>query len=131
MFDSFDTVHACLEISSTVLRNLSVNVERANAASATGYMNATELADYLVRKGVPFREAHEIVGKVVMYALEQKKELGELKLEEFMKFSRLISSDVFECLTLESTLNAKAAKGGTAPSAVETALAEARRDLAK
>jgi len=131
VFDSFDTVHACLEISSTVLRNLSVNVERANAASATGYMNATELADYLVRKGVPFREAHEAVGKVVMYALEQKKELGELKLEEFMKFSRLISSDVFECLTLESTLNAKAAKGGTAPSAVETALAEARRDLAK
>ena len=130
VFDSFDTVYACLEISSTVLRNLSVHVDRASAAASTGYMNATELADYLVRKGVPFREAHEVVGKVVMYALEQKKELGDLSLEEFMKFSRLISSDVFECLTLEQTLGAKSVQGGTAPSAVESALAEARRDLA-
>ena len=129
VFDSFDTVHACLEISSTVLRNLSVNAERASAAASTGYMNATELADYLVRKGVPFREAHEVVGRVVMYALEQKKELGELKLEEFMKFSRLISSDVFECLTLERTLDAKSAQGGTAPNAVESALTDARREL--
>jgi argininosuccinate lyase len=129
VFDSFDTVGECLQVSATVLRNLSVNTERASAAASTGYMNATELADYLVRKGVPFREAHEVVGKVVMFALEQRKEIEELTLEEFANFSSQISSDVFECLTLERTLGAKAAQGGTAPTTVERASAEARKSL--
>ena len=131
VFDTFDTVSDCLRISATVLRNLSVNAERASSAASTGYMNATELADYLARKGVPFREAHEVVGRVVMYALDQKKELGELKLEELMKFSSHISSDVFECLTLERTLSAKSATGGTSPATVESALANAREALAE
>ena len=131
VFDSFDTVTACLEISSMVLRNLSVNAGRASVAALSGYMNATELADYLVRKGTPFREAHEVVGNVVMYALEQQKELHELRLEELTNFSRQISSDVFECLTLERTLSAKSVAGGTAPATVETALSEARRDLSE
>ena len=129
VFDAFDTVSYCLQISAIVLRNLSVNADRARAAAATGYMNATELADYLVRKGIPFREAHEAVGKIVMYALEQRKELSELKLEELTKFSGEISSDVFDVLTLEHTLNAKSAIGGTAPNSVDTALIAARRSL--
>src|SRR6476620_9823119 len=98
VFDGFDTVTDCLQISATVLRNISVNVDRARAAAAIGYMNATELADYLVGKGIPFREAHEVVGKIVMYALEQHKELGELKLEELARFSDQISNDVFDSL---------------------------------
>ena len=93
-------------------------------------MNATELADYLVRKGTPFREAHEIVGKAVMFALEQQKELHELTLEQFATFSGQISNDVFECLTLDRTLAAKSAQGGTAPTAVEWAIAQARKSLA-
>ena len=129
VFDSFNTVSDCLQISSTVLRNLSVNANRASAAASTGYMNATELADYLVRKGAPFREAHEVVGRVVMYALEQQKELQELELEELVKFSGQISSDAFECLTLERTLSAKSATGGTAPDTVERALVAARMSL--
>ena len=131
VFDTFDTVSDCLQISSTVLRNLTVNAERASAAASTGYMNATELADYLVRKGIPFREAHEVVGRVVMYALEQQKELQELELEELTKFSSQISSDVFECLTLERTLSAKSATGGTAPPTVERALIAARMSLSE
>ena len=131
VFDAFDTVTDSLQISATVLRNISVNVDRAGAAAAKGYMNATELADYLVGKGIPFREAHEVVGKIVMYALEQGKELGELKLDELTKFSKEISSDVFDVLTVEQTLNAKSATGGTAPVTVEKALIVARESLAE
>ena len=129
VFDCFDTVDSCLQIGATVLRNISVNKERTTAAASTGYMNATELADYLVGKGVPFREAHELVGKVVMYAIEQGKELEHLELDELQKFSEHISVDVFVSLTLEKTLSAKAVVGGTSPETVDVALADARRSL--
>ena len=126
VFDCFDTVSACLHISATVLHNITVNKDRLQGAASTGYMNATELADYLVRKGTPFREAHEVVGKVVMYALDERKELHELTLEELNRFSENISADVFDALKLDQTLRAKSAIGGTAPDRVEEALSEAR-----
>ena len=72
VFDAFDTVRSSLKVTSTVMRNIAVNKDRALAASSGGYMNATELADYLVRKGMPFREAHETVGKIVMRAIESQ-----------------------------------------------------------
>ena len=78
VFDAFDTVSECLKVTATVFRNISVNKDRALAASSSGYMNATELADYLVRKGMPFREAHEDVGKIVTRAIELEKELDQL-----------------------------------------------------
>jgi argininosuccinate lyase len=131
VFDCFDTVTACLNVTSTVLRNVSVNKERAFAAASRGYMNATELADYLVRKGMAFREAHEVVGRVVMRALELGKELDQLPLEEFQSFSPLIDTDVNAALSLESTVNSKSATGGTAREAVTEALATARRNLAE
>jgi argininosuccinate lyase len=71
VFDSFDTTATSLEVTKTVLNNISVNKERAERASTTGYMNATELADYLVRKGMPFRDAHETVGRIVLAAIER------------------------------------------------------------
>ncbi len=92
-------------------------------------MNATELADYLVRKGVAFREAHETVGRIVMKALEKSVELNELSLDELREFSIDIQSDVFESLTLEKTLGSKAVTGGTAPAMVEKALENARNLL--
>ncbi|MGH9928810.1 MAG: argininosuccinate lyase, partial [Pyrinomonadaceae bacterium] len=82
VFDAFDTTHACLEVSALVLGSVKLNVERMRAAASKGLMNATELADYLVRKGVPFREAHETVGRIVARALEKRSELDELSLEE-------------------------------------------------
>jgi argininosuccinate lyase len=127
VFDAFDTVSASLRVSATVLRNISVNEERARASAASGYMNATELADYLVRKGVPFREAHETVGKIVMRAIEAGKELEQMKLSEF---SALIEEDVYEALSLERTLGSKSQIGGTARDVVDAALQEARRKLA-
>jgi len=124
VFDAFDTVSASLRVTATVLRNIGVNKERAAAAASSGYMNATELADYLVRKGMPFREAHEVVGKIVMRAIEAGKELEEMDLGEF---SELIKEDVYEVLSVESTLEAKGAVGGTARANVDEALEEARQ----
>lgn len=131
VFDAFDTVSACLKVTGTVLRNISVNKERALAAASHGYMNATELADYLVRKGMPFRDAHEVVGRIVMRAIEAGKEIEELPLADLKKFSELIGADVYEALSLDATLNAKSQIGGTARAGVNEALAEARRSLVR
>jgi len=129
VFDAFDTVHSCLLISSTVLKHISVDQKRCIAATSSGYMNATELADYLVRKGMPFREAHGVVGKVVMYAIQQGKELQQLSLQELQQLAPEFSADVFESLRLEQTLQTKAVIGGTSPEFVDKALVEARTML--
>ena len=129
VFDAFDTTGACLSVVATVLRNLSVNEAQAQRAAEAGHMNATELADYLVRKGMPFREAHEVVGRIVMTALERGVELQELGLEELRSMSDLIAEDVFQALSLEQTLKVKSQTGGTAPDRVREALAKAREGL--
>jgi argininosuccinate lyase len=129
LFDTVDTVSACVSVTATVLRNIRVNESRARHAATHGYLNATELADYLTRKGMPFREAHETVGRIVMRAIEQSVELDELPLDELRTFSHLIAEDLFEALTLERTLARKAVTGGTAPAHVEAALSAARQRL--
>jgi argininosuccinate lyase len=130
VFDATDTVLACLQVTATVLRNVQVNVARAHEAATLGFLNATELADYLVRKGVPFRQAHEMAGRIVMRAIELGCELNELSLDEFKSFSPLVSDDVFGALSLTETLKTKSQTGGTAPDRVNEALAEARKELA-
>jgi argininosuccinate lyase len=129
VFDAFDTTAGCLGVSATVLRNIKVNEERTQAAAAKGHMNATELADYLVRKGMPFREAHEVVGTIVVQAIDRGVELQDLALEELHSFSSLIDSDVFDALSLERTLNVKSQSGGSAPERVRQALARAQESL--
>jgi len=129
VFDAFDTTQGCLDVSALVLRNVKLNVECMRAAASKGMMNATELADYLVRKGIPFREAHETVGKIVVHALEKEVELGELPLDELRSFSNEIKGDVFSALTLEQTLASKSLAGGTAPARVAEALRLARASL--
>jgi argininosuccinate lyase len=113
----------------TVLGNVRLNEERARASASRGYMNATELADYMVRKGLPFREAHDTVGKIVLLAIRQGAELEALTLEELRSFSPLIEEDVFAALSLDETLATKAQPGGTSPARVSEALAEARASL--
>ena len=131
VFDCFDTVSACLNVTSTVLRNITVNQERALASASSGYMNATELADYLVRKGMAFREAHEVVGRIVMRGLEERKEIEQLALAELAEYSTLIDTDVYEALSLEETLGSKSQVGGTARKVVNEALEMARQSLAE
>ena len=99
------------------------------AATMKGFATATDLADYLVKKGLPFRDAHEVVGQSVAFAIEQQADLSELALEQLRNFSDLIESDVFDVLTLEGSINARAHKGGTAPAQVRAAVEAARTSL--
>lgn len=125
VFDSFETVRMCLEVAATVMANTQVNAERTLKAASAGYMNATELADYLVRKGVPFREAHNTVGQIVLAAIARNCELVEMPLTELQSFSKKIQDDVFPALSLEQTLASKSQIGGTSPREVEKALVRA------
>jgi len=131
VFDTADTVRMSLEVTAIVLRNVRLRAESARAAATRGYMNATELADYLARKGVPFREAHEAVGRIVLHAIERGQELHELALEEMRSLSPLIEADVYAALTLEQTLATKSQTGGTSPVRVAEAIAAARESLVK
>jgi argininosuccinate lyase len=129
IFDTVDTTLAALEVTTTVLGNLRVREDRTREAAAVGYMNATELADYLARKGMPFREAHDTVGRIVLHAITRRVELDALPLEEMRAFSTLIEDDVYEALSLEKTLATKTQFGGTSPERVGEALVNARASL--
>ena len=129
VFDTVDTVKISLRVSAIVLENTTLNDERTREAATKGYLNATELADYLVKKGVPFRTAHETVGNAVLYAIGEGKELHELRLEQLQEFSPAIGSDVAIALNLDSALAAKDVVGGTSPSRVNDALAAAKEYL--
>jgi argininosuccinate lyase len=129
VFDTFDTTVAALGVTATVLSHLSVRDERAREAASRGYMNATELADYLARKGMPFREAHDAVGRIVLHAIERGVELDVLPLAELRAFSTLIEDDVYEALSLKQTLATKSQVGGTSPARVAEALKAARTIL--
>ena len=129
LFDAFDTVADSLRVTAVVFGNITVSRKAAEAASRSGYMNATELADYLVRKGLPFRQAHETAGRIVLRAIELAVELGELSESELRKFSDLIQPDVFEALSLDRTLATKNVPGGTSPEQVAQALKAAEQLL--
>ena len=129
VFDAADTVRESLEVTATVLRNVRLREARARDAAGVGYMNATEMADYLVRRGLPFREAHEAVGRMVLHGLSKGLELHELELDELKEFSPLVAEDVYEALSLEQTLATKAQAGGTSPARAREALAAARASL--
>jgi argininosuccinate lyase len=129
VFDAFDTTSVCLEVAALVLRNVEVREDRTREAASHGMMNATELADYLVRKGMPFREAHETVGRIVMSAIGRGVEIQELSLEELRSVSALIETDVSETLSLGRTLATKSQIGGTSPARVSEALVAARKSL--
>ena len=110
-----------------LLRSLAFDTRRMREAAAAGFSTATDLADYLVRKGLPFRQAHEIVGRIVRHALDAGKGLEELALDDLRRFSALFEKDAFDAVSLEASLRARAVTGGTAPAAVREALVSARR----
>jgi len=128
LFDTVDTLSSCLETMAGMLGGLRIKKERMEQAAREGYILATDLADYLVKKGMPFREAHRTLKELVAYAIKKKKGLGELDLQEYQSFSPLFEKDVLT-ITLESSLQARRAPGGTAPETVERALKEARKGL--
>ena len=125
-FDLMTTWQQSLLVLATVLPHLSVNKAQCRQAAELGYSNATDLADYLVSKGMPFRDAHEVVGELVVLAAKQQLALEALPLAEMQQFSQLISHDVYPALQLEAGLQKRAALGGTAPQQVLAALAQAK-----
>ena len=129
MFDSVDTVYDCSVAFANMLPHLKVNREVLHRAAQEGYATATDLADYLVQKKLPFRDAHEVVGKTVKYAIEQNKKLDELKLDELQKFSPSISDDVFDVLSVEGSVASKNTYGGTAPARVKEQIALAKKRM--
>lgn len=126
IFDALDTWQDCLDMATLVLQDIKVNQARTADAALKGYANATELADYLVAKGVPFRDSHHIVGETVVYAIQQGKALEELSVAEFNQFSEVVQNDVYPFLSLNSCLAKRNAKGGVAPERVAEAIAEAK-----
>jgi len=108
---------------------LEPNREVMREAARRGFATATDLADYLVRKGIAFRDSHEIVGKAVAYGVEKKKDLSDMSLSELKQFSDQIENDVFDVLTLEGSVSARNHIGGTAPDQVRAAVARARKAL--
>ncbi|RJG42751.1 argininosuccinate lyase [Motilimonas pumila] len=129
LFDALDTWGDCLEMAEMALTDLKVNEERTKEAAQGGYANATELADYLVAKGIPFREAHHIVGAAVVGAIAKGVPLEDLSVAEFKEFSDVIEDDVYPVLTLEATLAARQAQGGVSPTQIEFALSAAEKRL--
>ncbi|TRO78826.1 argininosuccinate lyase [Trichloromonas acetexigens] len=128
LFDSIDTVKGSLKIFADMIALMKVKAENMRVAAARGFSTATDVADYCVRKGLPFRQAHEVVGKTVRYCVETGKDIPELSLEEFRRFSPLIENDIYDFVTLEASVNARRATGGTARAAVEREIARARAE---
>jgi argininosuccinate lyase len=124
LFDTVDTIKNCLTIFAPLLASMEVKEENMARAAAGGFANATDAADYLAKKGLPFREAHRIVGNIVRYCLEEGKGLAELRLEEFRRFSLAFGPDIIEAIQTKNVVAARTSYGGTAPGQVERALQE-------
>ena len=129
LFDTLDTLVECLQVAQIVMETLKVKRTAAQESVQRDFLNATDLADYLVRKGLPFRKAHELVGKIVLHCESKKIQLHELPMSDLQTFSALIGEDVFEALSLEKCINARSVMGGTAKSRVAEAIEEAEKRL--
>src|SRR5205809_3451208 len=129
LFDTVDTLTASLRVFAEMLPGITVNADAMRNAALEGYATATDLADYLVKKGLPFREAHEAVAKVVRFAEQRGCDLADLELSDLQQFSTLVTADVFDSLTLEGALKARSHPGGTAPDRVKAAIAQGRQSL--
>jgi len=129
LFDTLDTLGDCLKAFADMIPAIRSKKDNMRNAALKGYATATDLADYLVRKGTAFRDAHEVVGKAVAFGIEQAKDLSELTLEQLQAFSGDIQDDVFDVLSLEGSLNARNHIGGTAPEQVRKAIAAAKQSI--
>jgi len=126
LFDTIDNVKGCLKLYADMMPQIQVKRDNMYEAARCGFSTATDLADYLVRKGVAFRDAHEIVGKAVRYGVDNDRDLSEMSLDELQQFSKVIQPDVFEVLTLEGSVAARNHIGGTAPEQVRAAIIRVR-----
>jgi argininosuccinate lyase len=131
MFDTIDTVKSCLKVLTGMLHNIKFNSSKMEKALSGGHITATDLADYLSRKGIPFREAHEITGKIVRYADRKGKDLLDLSISELKKFSRIIEDEVFKCLTINGSIASRTSDYGTSEKNVLKMIEEGKKDISK
>ena len=129
IFDTVDTVARSLQVFAAMIPSISFNRDTMYTAALKGYATATDLAEYLVRLQVPFRDAHEIVGSTVHYAIDQGKALSELSIDELQSFGSMIKEDVYDVLSLEGSIKARNHFGGTAPDRVREAVEAAYQRL--
>ncbi len=129
IFDALDTVKASLSITAELLANSSFNTKQMRAATYGGFMTATDIADYLVKKNMPFRQAHSVVGGIVAHCQQRNIELTELTLQELQGFSQLIKEDIFDVLSVQGSVNSRLSQGGTAEKRVTEALQRAEQQL--
>ncbi len=129
LFDSVDTLKVCTDVYTRMFENIEVHKDRMYNACGTGFLNATDLADYLVTKGMAFRQAHSVAGQAVAYALNQGKELDDLTVEEFQDLSDLIQKDIYEFLTIDKMISRRISYGGTSFDNVANAVEKAVREL--
>lgn len=130
VFDAVDTLKGCLMVFTPMLQTMQVNAENMAEDLEGGFLNATDLADYLAAKGLPFRSAHEVSGKLVQYAEQDGRKLAELSLEEMRRESDLFCEDIYAVIAPEACLAARKTLGGPAPEATKVAIAEAKAWLA-
>ena len=129
VFDAVDTVSSCLTVFAGMLKNLKFNKNNMYKSALSSYTNATDAADWMVKKGIPFRDAHEIIGKIVLYAIEKGLSLNELTLEEYKSISDVFDETIYEKISVESCVNSRNIEGGPAESAVIEAIEKAERFL--
>jgi len=126
LFDTVDTIQACLEVMAPLVENITVKKDKMKRAVEEDFSAATDLADYLVNKGLPFRESHRVVGELVAYCLDEGKLLKEVSLEELQEFSPLFEKDALTCLVPLKVVEARKARGGTSPEQVKDYLEKAK-----
>jgi argininosuccinate lyase len=129
VFDAVDTVNASLQVMGILLHGIRVNADRIASSLRGGFMGATEVADALARRGMPFRDAHELVGRLVLYAQERGRELWELSLEEYRQFSPLLDAEIIQATTPAGTTASKRSPGGTAPERVQEQIQAVRETI--
>ncbi len=129
LFDSVETIYSCLRIFADMVPNIHANRENMLQSAIKGYTTATDLADYLVKKGLPFRDAHDVVGKAVAYGINSDKDLSEFSLEELQEFNSDIDSDVFDAISLEGSINSRNHLGGTSPKQILNAIKVGRNSI--
>jgi len=130
MFDTVDTVKSCLEVLSEMLQVIKFKDDNMKKALDEGFITATDVADYLSRKGMPFRQSHEVTGKIVSYAEEKGRELMDLHISEFQKFSKLFEEDLYDFITLDGSIESRKSYGGTARKNVVKMIKSAKKEIA-
>jgi argininosuccinate lyase len=127
IFDAVDTVKLCLPVFEKMIVTMKVNKENMLKGAGKGFTNATDAADYLVKKGMPFREAHEVIGKMVLYAIQNSKALSDFTMEEFKNCSPIIEEDIYEAISLETCVKDRKIIGGPAKEAVAYSINEGEK----